>query len=107
MTKTKQPLVETPLLEGTNSLSVPCVDSLASSVPNTSEYEYARRRHNADIMLMSKLQLLSTRMVENDMDAKVEKDWQFTAKVFDRLMFFIFLLFYSGLNLYIVIFLYS
>jgi hypothetical protein len=97
----KLPLVETVLLDDEQRFSFPCVDS---SIPASG---VQKRRHNTDIMLMSKLQLLATRMEENDLVDKVQKDWQYTAKVFDRLLFAIFLSFYIGLNLYILGFLYT
>ena len=97
----KQPLVETLLLDDEQRFSFPCVDS---SVPVCG---IKKRRHTTDIMLMSKLQLLTTRMEENDLSDQVQKDWQYTARVFDRLLFFIFVLFYTGLNLYIIAFLYT
>ena len=100
-TERKRPLVETMLLDDENRFSVPCADS---SIPVCG---VPKRRHATDIMLMSKLQLLATRMEENDMVEKVQNEWQYTARVFDRLLFVVFLLFYMGLNLYIIAFLYS
>lgn len=95
----KRTLVETLLVDDEQKLS--CADL---SIPACG---VAKRRHGTDIMLINELQLLASRMEENDFSDKVQKDWQFTAKVFDRLLFFIFVLFYSGLNLYIIAFLYK
>ena len=95
----KRTIVETLLADEEQKLS--CADL---SIPACG---VAKRRHGTDIMLINKLQLLASRMEENDFSDKVQKDWQFTAKVFDRLLFFIFVLFYSGLNLYIIAFLYK
>ena len=95
----KRAIVETLLLDDELKLSCADLSIPACGVP--------KRRHGTDVMLINNLQLLASRMEENDLSEKMQKDWQFTAKVFDRLLFFVFVLFYSGLNLYIIAFVYQ
>ena len=97
----KHPLLETTSLHDEIRLSVP-----AFSDSSTTGSCVSKRRHTADIMLINKLQLLTARFEENEKADKKQQDWQYTARVFDRLFFVIFLLFYVGLNLYIIGFLY-
>ncbi|XP_028411391.1 neuronal acetylcholine receptor subunit alpha-10-like isoform X2 [Dendronephthya gigantea] len=100
-TEKKQPLLETTMLDDENRLSVPAFSD--SSMTGTC---VMKRRHTADIMLINKLQHLAARFEENETVGKIQQDWQYTARVFDRFFFVIFLLFYIGLNLYIIGFLY-
>ena len=99
----KESLFE-PMLLDLGSVEEHRLSSADLSIPPCSA---PRKRHITDIMLMNKLQIVASRLEQNDAVSKVQKDWQYTAKVFDKVLFVIFVTFYIALNTYIIAFLYK